>query len=312
MKELLVLIFIIIFIIFIILIYHVQSNVLFRPEDEHVWEPPVDYEDFFIDNVHVWHINNFENRPVVLYCHGNNANISYREYVYCMFQTFEFNIVLFDYQGYGKSKGRPTQKKICQDGESVYLWLIKRYSPNSIIVWGESLGGAVATYIASRYVCRCLILFSTFSSIDEAITQSKLYPWWIKSLAVTASWFLDTLPSKIMISDVTEPILIVHSLEDEIIPISNAYALFKNIIHDEREFLTIKGKHINPDMSPKQFRELYHFCHNANSYHEYKTSDDFESKIEATFEAMEKGAKKAKDLSQQKHSEFAKRLLKEK
>lgn len=294
------LVIVIIFMIVLIVLWHVHNNKLYNPAYDTVWEPEDKYEDIFIGNVNAWHIHNYDDRPVVLYCHGNNANISYREYIYNMCKGFKFNLLLFDYRGFGKSKGFPSQTNIYKDGEDVYYWLIKRYHPHKIIVWGESLGGAVATYIASKYVCRCLILFSTFSSLDEIIMEGSWYPLWFKWIARTTSWYLDTLPSKCYITNVTEPTILIHSKDDNVIPISNAYKLYKNIIHRNKEFITIKGHHTDPILNTKQFAQLYEFCLKSNacdkSYND-TNSDYFNLNIENIMDSMSKGAQKCKNFS---------------
>lgn len=275
----------------------IEDNVLYDPDSKMVWKPPVDYEDFHIDKNHVWYINMFKGRPVVLYCHGNNANISYREYVFNLCKHFKFNLCMFDYRGYGKSSGRPSQQNICFDGEKVYKWLLNKYEPNDIIVWGESLGGAVAIHIASKHECRCLIVFSSFSSIDEIITHSNQYNWFVKQLAVIASWILNTLPSKRKIGKVKSPVLIVHSDEDDVIPISNAKKLYKKVKHDKKKFLSIKGKHIEPLMNPEQFKELCDFCHNPpNCCNKYEANYYFMNHFEDFVEDMKKGSEKCRDL----------------
>lgn len=263
MKEVILLVVLILLIIILILIWHLQNSLLFQPSSDVIWTPDpehVNFEDVMINNkIHAWYIHNFENRPVVIYCHGNTGNISYREYVYVMCQAFQYNLVLYDYRGFGKSKGYATQRKICDDGLKVYDWVNTKYECENIIVWGESLGGAVASEIASKNVCKCLVLFSTFSSLDDVITQGPFYAGWLKIFAKVAGWLIDTLPSKDIIGDITDPVLILHSTEDDVIPISNAHDMFNRITHSHKKFLTIKGGHVTPDITVDQFKDMYCF-----------------------------------------------------
>lgn len=241
-----------------------QTNVLFSPSHEIVWIPPEEYDDFYIGDVNVWHIHSYENRPVVLYCHGNGGNISYREYIYRMCKSFQYNLVLFDYSGYGKSKGKPTQSNILRNGEAVYKWLINHYDTNQIVIWGESLGGAVASHVASKYSCRCLILYSTFSSLDDLVKKGDLYSWWMGLIVGIASNFIDTMPTKTRVGTIDEPVIIVHSTEDDVIHIDNAYEIYDNVKHNNKAIIKIRGGHATPIMSPEQLLEMYRFLEGNN------------------------------------------------
>lgn len=255
---------IVFFIVAVALIIAYAENKLFDPTHDEVWEPPVTYSEIRVGDVHGWHINIFPNRPVVLYCHGNNDNITHREYVYLMCECFQYNLVLFDYCGYGKSEGKPSQKQILKDGGAVYEWMLTKHSPDNIIVWGESLGGAVACHVASNYKCRSLVLFSTFSSLHDIAFRGDLYSWWVKGMVGLVGFFIDTMPTKNRVNKIEERVLIVHSSEDDVIHLDNAKILFESIKHDNKGIVQIRGGHSSPIMQPLQFLAMYRFLEGDN------------------------------------------------
>jgi len=245
-------------------IYYLEGKYLFNPTKDVKWVPIIPYENIYVGDCNVWHFKEYDNRPVILYCHGNNLNITYREYAYHMCKGFKYNLVLFDYSGYGKSKGYPSQSKILKNGENVYKWVKERYDSKNIVVWGESLGGAVASHIASIYECRCLVLYSTFSSLDDITRKGKIYSRAMHFLVSVSSSIIGNIPTKERIKDVKDPVLVVHSVEDEVIHIQNAYSLLENVQHENKTMVTIEGTHSNPIMLPIQFLSIYKFMERNN------------------------------------------------
>ncbi len=153
---------------------------------------------------------------VILVSHGNGGNISYRLDLYELWLNAGFNVMAYDYRGYGQSSGRPSEQGTYEDATHVLQWLTnKGYQTEKIIALGESLGGAVATELARRQPIGGLVLQSTFTRITDI--GKELYPW----LPVTtlSSIKYDThakLPS------LNLPLLILHSREDTLIPFHHA------------------------------------------------------------------------------------------
>jgi pimeloyl-ACP methyl ester carboxylesterase len=254
---------------FLVIIYGLLYGVLFYPLQEHIWTPTIPHRNLMINgNISAWHFDNFPNHKTVLFCHGNAGNISHRDYVIEMCYRQKLNLLLFDYRGFGKSKGIPSQQNVCQDGETAYRYLRgllssdslqKKLSPDDIIIWGESLGGAVATYIASKNPCAALILMCTFSSIDDIIKdqQTSLI---LRVMSSVLPWVTNIMSSKSLIKDVKCPIVVVHSKTDEVIPYSNAKRLYESIPHKCKRFITIAGGHSTPVISQKELEEMFRFC----------------------------------------------------
>lgn len=239
------------------LIVSFQQSLLFYPETGYMWEPK-DAKLIQHEGITAWYWDHFPGQPTVLFCHGNTGNISFYSHINEICKIQSLNLLLFDYTGYGRSKGVATPSSVCDDGEKMYRWLTERVPPEKIIVWGESLGGAVATFIASRHTCKRLVLLSTFSSIGEAMIESGR-GW----LAYTLGWALyysRPFTPLTWMQSVRCPVLIVHSTEDDLIPYTNAQRLYDAVLHQDKKKLSIKGGHTSPLADEEQIHELFDFC----------------------------------------------------
>lgn len=196
----------------------------------------------------------------VLFCHGTTGNISHRQYMITICKLYKVNLFMFDYSGYGHSKGYSTLDTILADGQAVYIHLARRIGSDNIIVWGESLGGAVACYIASKYNCYRLLLFCTFSSLDDIIIYSNHWEKMIDSLNLFFSKLMNNLDTKWRIKKVKAPLLIVHSVEDELIPYQCALRLHKLYPGENKKLVTIKGGHSTPTIEQEQLDQIFSFC----------------------------------------------------
>lgn len=276
-----ILVIIVIIIFFINFIWWFQYKVIFEPSRDMIWKPDSEYKDIMInteyphnsielnhDNmeyfngksyINAWHFNKFEGNKVVLYCHGNCGNISHRSYIINVCDKLKLNCIMFDYRGYGRSSDVPSKDNIRQDGIIVYKYLIQYHDPNNVIIWGESLGGHVATYIASKYKCKGLILLSTFSSLDDVIIYQMNVPILSKIIRKLSPIIIDVLPTKKYIQKVKSPILILHSKDDKKIPYQCSLDLYKNINHSDKEFIWIKGDHALPQITSQQADKLISF-----------------------------------------------------
>ena len=261
---------ILVVITFIFFVYQIflllEDKVLFVPIKEHIWTPTSQYTNImFTQNseqsprLHAWYlpIDQEKKQPVVLFCHGNTGNISHRKYVVDLCREMHLSLFLFDYQGYGQSEGKTTLNGLKEDGEAAYNYLQRLgYSSDQIIVWGESLGGLVATHIASKYPCSRLLLMATFADLPSLATESSCllgkiaYPF----LSLQGESNLEKIRS------ITTPILIIHSIEDEIIPYSHAERLYTAINHPWKKFFLVKGGHGTPQLTPDIIEEVMRFC----------------------------------------------------
>lgn len=162
----------------------------------------------------------------VLYCHGNGGNIGGRLPVLAGLRELGVAVLIFDYRGYGESSGRATVAGTRLDVQAAWRHLVdaRGYEPRQIILWGRSLGGAVAIDQAARATAAgtppaALVVESSFTSTVEL--GGELYP------MLPVAWFAGKIdyPSRERIAEVAAPILLAHSPEDELIPARHGQAL---------------------------------------------------------------------------------------
>ena len=271
-----------IFFVILIIIYAgipwAEQKVLFFPSKKTRWKPKSHYDDIYIDvqdpsnskrkymknYIHGWHFNNFPNHKTVLFCHGNSGNISHRKYILDICRRFELNLFIFDYRGFGKSSGNPAKKNLKIDGKRAYKYLTDRcgIKGKDIIVWGESLGGFPAVSIASNYPCRSLILLSTFSGLDDTAINcfNGVGKSIVSGVASLASLRFDMLPNRDYIKKVKCPVVIMHSIDDNIISYKCSQILYKNISHKSKVLIPIRGTHSAPIIKKEDLNKLFMFC----------------------------------------------------
>jgi fermentation-respiration switch protein FrsA (DUF1100 family) len=148
---------------------------------------------------------------VFLLAHGNAGNISHRSELYQALLSCGGSVLGFDYRGYGRSEGSPSEKGTYLDIEAAYHWLrSKGFQASQIIGYGESLGGAVVTELAQREPLGGIVLQSTFTSILDI--GSEIFPWLPLKWLVTIRY--DTISK---LPRIRLPVLILHSRQDSMI-----------------------------------------------------------------------------------------------
>jgi len=201
----------------------------------------LEYEDTYVSSgrysiINAWYIPAKDAEKVVLFCHGNAGNISHRLEKIKVFHDLGLNVFIFDYRGYGKSKGRPREYALYQDARAAYNYLIakKGFQEKDIILFGESLGGAVAIDLATKVKANSLITESTFSSIkDIAGFVSPALGYFIP-----ASRFNSTAK----LPRVTIPKLMFHSVNDDLVNFAMALKLY-NSAAEPKELVKLRGSH---------------------------------------------------------------------
>ncbi len=184
-----------------------------------------------------WFVPHDNPRATLLFFHGNAGNISHRLESLSFFNNLGLSVLIFDYRGYGASEGRPSEKGIYRDARAAWRYLTEeRAIPDTrIILFGRSLGGAVAAYLGAEYAPMGVVLESTFTSIPDM--AAELYPW------LPARWLsryhYDTLER---MTSMHSPVMIVHSRHDEIIPFKHGRLLFERA-SEPRRFLELAGDH---------------------------------------------------------------------
>lgn len=195
-------------------------------------------------NLVVWE-RMVNDRPLLLYFHGNNLNLTYRDYVVSLATILGLNLLLPDYRGFGKSGGYSTTTSLQEDSLNIYRHAISYGLP--IILWGESLGGYAASYCLSRFTPSKLVLFSTFSDLRT------MAPCFLRPLL---SYF-PPLDNEEYLTSFTGPALIIHSKEDSYIPFSQAR---RNLsLLKMGSILEIGGDHSTPRFTLENFESLVDF-----------------------------------------------------
>jgi fermentation-respiration switch protein FrsA (DUF1100 family) len=223
-----------------------QSRLMYFPSRSIVNTPKdtgLDYENLRLtttDGLTIaawWMPVEDNNAPVILFAHGNGGNISYRLPYIRIFHQMGFASLFFDYRGYGESEGEPSEQGTYLDGSAAwdYLTKVRQIPANRIIIYGESLGGGVATYLAVKYQPAGLILGSTFTSVPDR--AKELFP--LMPIDLIAQFQYNNLER---LRQIQTPILIIHSPQDEIIPFHHGQKLYE-AANQPKFFLEIQGNH---------------------------------------------------------------------
>lgn len=177
------------------------------------------------------------NAPVILFAHGNGGNISYRLPYMRIFHGLGLASLFFDYRGYGQSEGQPSEGGTYLDGEAAWRYLTqdRHIPPERIVLYGESLGGGIATYLAVHFPVAGVILGSTFTSIPDVARE--LFPF--LPVDLLAQFQYNNLER---IRQIRVPVLVIHSPQDEVIPFAHGQRLYA-AANEPKDFLEIQGSH---------------------------------------------------------------------
>ena len=176
-------------------------------------------------------------RGTVLFFHGNAGNISHRLDYLLMFNRLRYSTLIVDYRGYGKSTGTPSEEGTYRDAEAAwdYLRNARHAQPRDVVIAGESLGAAVATWLAAKVGPRAVVVLSTFTSATD--------------LGAEVYWFLPVrLLSRIgydnreNLKRIRAPVFIAHSRDDDIVPYSHGKQLYE-VANEPKSFLEMRGGH---------------------------------------------------------------------
>jgi len=232
---------------FALVLYFFQARLVFYPETgrEIIATPSqagLPYEDIRLTagdgpGLHGWFIPAQQPRGTVLFLHGNAGNISHRIDSLQMFHRLGYSTLIFDYRGYGNSAGTPSEASTYLDAEAAWRYLTeqRRIPSCRIVLFGESLGGAVASWLAARQKPAALVIASGFTSVPDL--AQHFYPYLPVRLLARIRY--DTAES---LRTVAAPVLIAHSPEDEIIPFEHGQALYA-AANPPKRFLELSGGH---------------------------------------------------------------------
>jgi fermentation-respiration switch protein FrsA (DUF1100 family) len=182
--------------------------------------------------IHAWWLPG--KTGAALYCCGNGGNLSYRgDSVMALHRELDVGVLIFDYPGYGRSEGSPSETGCYEAADTAYAWLRSKVPPDQIVLFGESLGGGVAVDLASRKPHRALILTKTYTSLPD-VGQS-LYPW------LPVRWLMrNRFDSLSKIKGCTQPVVVCHGTADSLIPFEQGERLFA-AANEPKLFVPIPG-----------------------------------------------------------------------
>jgi fermentation-respiration switch protein FrsA (DUF1100 family) len=220
-----------------------EESLIFLPSDSAtgVWDPPgLPVEDAWFQaadgtKLHGWYLRHERPRAVILFCHGNAGNVTHRaEVLEALERRVGAATLLFDYRGYGRSEGRPTEAGVLADARAARTWLALRENvpEKRIVLMGESIGGAVAVDLAADGA-RALILENTFTSLPD-VAACHL-PWLPVRLLMRTR-----LDARARIAAYRGPLLQSHGGRDSIVPIELGRRLFE-AAGEPKRFLVYPG-----------------------------------------------------------------------
>jgi fermentation-respiration switch protein FrsA (DUF1100 family) len=236
------------YLLFAALVYVMQERMLFLPGvpgralEVTPLELGLDYEDVNFDTddgvaLHGWYVSTPAPRGTVLFFHGNAGNVSHRLDSIAIFHALGLDVFIIDYRGYGRSQGRASESGTYRDAEAAWRYLTaeRRIDPARIVIFGRSLGGAVAARLASTVEPAAVIIESSFTSAADV--ASRLYPFLpVRFLLRLEYPVADDLERS------SSPVLVVHSRGDEIIPFGMGRALYE-AAPQPKAFLELAGDH---------------------------------------------------------------------
>ena len=203
------------------LLYFPSRAIIETPE-----QAGVDYRDLEMETddgerLHGWWIGaRTESLGHLLLCHGNAGNVGDRVLHAALLTATGFDVLLFDYRGYGRSSGRPSEAGTYRDARAALTCLLEQpgVDPGRVFYLGESLGGAVALDLALECRPAGLVLLSAFTGVREL---GRLhYPF------VPAFLIPDAYPTVRRIHELHAPLLVLHGDRDDIVPLSQGRGLF--------------------------------------------------------------------------------------
>ncbi len=189
------------------------------------------------ERLHGWFVPADDARGVLLFFHGNAGNISHRLESIELFNRLGLAVLIIDYRGYGRSTGHPGEAGLYRDARAAWRYLTgsRGIEPRRIVVFGRSLGAAVAARLAAEVSPAALIIESAFTSVaDLAARQYPVFP-----VRMLLRHRYDTAAA---LAGVEAPVMVIHSRDDEIVPLAHGRRLYRSAPRP-RQWLELRGGH---------------------------------------------------------------------
>lgn len=236
------------YLVIVAVVYFNQHRLLYLP-DQFGREPSATPADIGLSysevrltaadgvEVHGWYLPAAAERGVVAFFHGNAGNIGHRLDTLRLLNDLGLATLIIDYRGYGRSQGRPSEAGTYRDADAAWHHLTEErdFDPSRIVVFGRSLGAAIAARLAARHTPGALVLESPFTSVPEL--GAEIYPYlpvrWISRYRYATADYAARAGC---------PLLVIHSTDDDIVPIAHGHAVYQRAPGPKR-FLELTGGH---------------------------------------------------------------------
>lgn len=239
-------------------LYFLQEQMIFMPEplpQDYSYSFQTNFKEVFLDTddgarLNALHFKTENPKGVILYFHGNAGELSRWGIVVQKFVELDYDVLVMDYRGYGKSTGKRSEKALYHDAQLFYDYLLKSYPEEKIVVYGRSLGTTFATYVASKNNPKQLFLEAPFFNLPEVASERfPIYP---------VSWFLKyRFPTNKFLKNVSCPIIVFHGTDDLVVDYENSVKLSKIASSGNLRLISIPGGgHNNLVDSPKYMAVL--------------------------------------------------------
>lgn len=223
-------------------VYIFQKKIIFQSKKlaaESTFQFNNPFEEFFLETadgeqLNAVHFKNENPKGIILYFHGNRGNLSRWGVITSFFARKEYDVIVMDYRGYGKSTGEITEKKLYNDAQLFYEYVLTKYPEDKIILYGRSLGTGIAIKIASINKPGNLILETPYNTMEE-VTRHWLPIFPVKKLLKFK------FPSKDFIKKVSCPVTIYHGTDDRVVPYASGMKLYNGIPATNKEMISVEG-----------------------------------------------------------------------
>jgi fermentation-respiration switch protein FrsA (DUF1100 family) len=193
-----------------------------------------------------------DGQGVLLYCHGNAGNLEHHASLMRVFyDSLDRSVLVFDYPGYGRSEGKPSEAGCYAAAEAAYDWLtrVQKIPPERIVICGESLGGGVAVDLASKKPHEALVLIRTFTSVPDVAKQKVVF---------ASSVMFNRFDSLKKIPSCRSPVLIAQADQDKLMPFAQGEQL-RDACKAPVRFHRLAGLDHNDPLPPEFFRAVRAF-----------------------------------------------------
>jgi hypothetical protein len=249
------------YVLLLLTVFLLQGRMIYYPVEGLAGTPAdagLDYEDVWLEaadgvRLHGWWLpapGGGRGPGTAVFCHGNAGNVSHRLATLRVIHGLGLSCLLFDYRGYGRSQGEPSEQGLYMDAAAAWEHAVaeRGVEPGRVVLWGRSLGGAVAARLARErsdagQAPGALILESTFSSAVEL--GRRLYPYLPVRLLSRHRY-----PAARAVAGVDCPVLVMHSPDDDIVPLALGRKVYEAAPEPKRFFELAGGHNDGPRISP--------------------------------------------------------------